>query len=137
MHDYLGGGRVELMPIRTYLKGLCYKLKFLKPKSFDMLSFFISSSISNGTDKLEKVNVLIGTNNTWQGIIGNAWPYNKDPLQVSGHLSTKSITTQQIFLKENIYISRIGEIDFDKCMNEYQDSQTCTSIFDPRQNTNQ
>ena len=136
MHDYLGGGRVELMPIRTYLQGLCYKLKFLKPKSFDFLSFFISSSISNGTDKLEKVNVMIGTNNTWQGIIGNAWPYNKNPLQVTGRFSTEIISTQSIDLKENLYLNRVGEINFDNCMNKHN-TQTCASIFDPRSNLNQ
>ena len=68
MHDYLGG-TVEMVPIRTYLRGLCYKLKFLNPKPYDpyaSLQFIISSNISKGMDKLEKANVMIASDNTWQ-----------------------------------------------------------------------
>ena len=71
-----------------------------------------------------------------QGIIGNAWPYNKDPLQVTGRFSTEIISSQSIDLKENLYINRVGEINFDKCMNKHH-TQTCASIFDPRSNINQ
>ena len=139
VHDY-SGKRVELVPIRTYLQGLCYKLKFLDPKPFDpanSLQFIISSNISKGMDKLEKVSVTIASSNTWQGIIGNAWPYNKDHLQIIGRLSTEVISFQLADLKENMYVNRVGEIDFDKCMNEHYtlaESQICASIFDPRSN---
>ena len=88
-------------------------------------------------DKLEKAAVTIVSHNTWQGIIGNSWPYNKDPLQVIGRLSSKIVSYQSIDLKENIYLNRVGEVDFDKCMYEDQHTQTCASIFDPRSNTNQ
>ena len=138
MHEYLGE-RVELVPIRTFLQGLCYKLKFLDPKPFDpsaSLQFFISSNISKGMDKLEKVSVTVVSSNTWQGIIGNGWPYTKDPLQIIGSLSTEIISYQIVDLKENVYINRVGQINFDKCMNENY-TQACASIFDPRSNTKQ
>ena len=138
VHEYLGE-KVELVPIRTYFQGLCYKLKFLDPKPFDpsnTLQFFISSNISKGIDKLEKVSVTIASSNTWQGIVVNTWPYNKDPLQIFGRLSTEVISYQAVDVKENMYINRVGEINFDKCMNENY-TQTCASIFEPRSNTNQ
>ena len=137
MHEYLGE-KVELVAIRTYFQGLCYKIKFLNPKHFDpstTLQFFISSNISEGMDKLEKVSVTVASSNTWQGVIGNVWPYNKDPLHIFGGLSTEVISYQTVDLKENMYINRVGEINFDKCMNENY-TQTCASIFDHRSNTN-
>ena len=58
-----------MLPIRTYLKGLCYKLKFSNSKPYDLyasLQFIISSNISEGMDKLEKATVTISSDNTWQ-----------------------------------------------------------------------
>ena len=68
VHDYFGE-RVEMMPIRTYLHGLCYKLNFLNPRPYDpiaSLQFIIGSNISKGMDKLEKATVMIASENTWQ-----------------------------------------------------------------------
>ena len=45
----------------------------LNPEYF---SFYVSS-FSQGIDKLEKINLMIATNNTWQGIVGNNWPYSQ------------------------------------------------------------
>ena len=74
--DYFGThGRLEIIPVRTTTQGLCYKLT-LSNIHMNELVFFIGSSIQ-GLDKLEKINLMIATNDTWQGIVGNKWPYTK------------------------------------------------------------
>ena len=70
--DYFGNsGTIEIIPIRTTTQGLCYKLT---PSEPGYMNIFVSSS---SIDKLEKINLMIAANNTWQGIVGNKWPYSK------------------------------------------------------------
>jgi hypothetical protein len=38
---------------------------------------FLVSSYIQGIDKLEKMNLMIAANNTWQGIVGDNWPYGQ------------------------------------------------------------
>ena len=72
--DFLGkNGTIEIIPIRTKTQGLCYKLTPSNPLH---IYFFVGSSIQ-GLDKLEKINLMIAANDTWQGIVGNRWPYIK------------------------------------------------------------
>ena len=72
--DYLGkNGTLEVIPMRTRTKGLCYKLTSSNPSQ---MNFFIGSSIQS-LDKLEKINLMIAANDTWQGIVGSRWPYSK------------------------------------------------------------
>ena len=75
--------RIELIPVRTVYRGLCYKLKLSNPwptnsKTLDPDYFriFISSFIE-GIDKLENIVLMIAANDTWQGIVGNSWPYSQ------------------------------------------------------------
>ena len=70
--------RIELIPIRTIFHGLCYKIKLSNPLPLnpDYLIFYVTSSIQ-GVDKLDKIDLMIAANDTWQGIVGNSWPYNK------------------------------------------------------------
>ena len=68
-------GRLEIIPVRTTTQGLCYKLT-LSNIHMNGFLFFIGSSIQS-LDKLEKINLMIATNDTWQGIVGNKWPYTK------------------------------------------------------------
>ena len=80
--DYLGkNGTLEVIPIRTMTKGLCYKLT---PSNPLQMNFFIGSSIQ-GLDKLEKINLMIAANDTWQGIVAGRWPYSKG-LKISKRL---------------------------------------------------
>ena len=65
---------IETIPIRTMIRGLCYKLKLSNPSNYFML--FAGSSIQS-LDKLEKMNLMIATENTWQGLVGDRWPYSK------------------------------------------------------------
>ena len=66
--------KIETIPIRTIIRGLCYKLKLSKPSNY--FTFFIGSSIQS-LDKLDKMNLMIAAENTWQGIVGDRWPYSK------------------------------------------------------------
>ena len=80
-HDYVDfygiNRRIETIPIRTVLRGLCYKLKLSNPLPLipDYLYLVISSNQT--IDKLEKINLMIAANDTWQGLVGNNWPYSK------------------------------------------------------------
>ena len=87
-HDYvdvLGNPiRIELIPVRTMYRGLCYTVKSSNPLPLNSMTratlnpnyfvLHVSSSIQ-GIDKLGKINLLIAANNTWQGIVGNTWPH--------------------------------------------------------------
>ena len=65
-HDYYGT-RIEVVPIRTMVDGLCYKFNLSNPfPSYNRLQIVIGSSIL-GTDKLNKVDLFIAAENTWQG----------------------------------------------------------------------
>ena len=73
--DYFGtNGTIEIIPIRT-TQGLCYKLLHVTSEP-GYMNIFIGSSIQS-IDKLEKINLMIATHNTWQGIVGFKWPYTK------------------------------------------------------------
>ena len=76
--DFWGPKRIELIPIRTTVRGLCYKMTLSNPLPLnpERFLFFISNFIQS-EDKLEKMNLMIAANDTWQGIIGNYWPYSK------------------------------------------------------------
>ena len=77
-NDYLSTRRIEVIPVRTIFQGLCYKLKLSNPlpKNQGYFVIFVTSSIQ-GVDKLEKIDLMIAANDTWQGIVTNNWPYNK------------------------------------------------------------
>ena len=77
-HKYFGK-EIEIASIQSATNGLCYKLKFSDPLPYypTPLQLIISSSLTQGVDKLEKVHILVASNNTWQGIVGNRWPYSK------------------------------------------------------------
>ena len=46
------------------------------PLNPDNFLFFVSN-FNQSEDKLEKINLMIAANDTWQGIIGDYWPYSK------------------------------------------------------------
>ena len=137
-HKYFGK-EIEVASIQSATNGLCYKLKFSDPLPYYTipLQLIISSSLTQGVDKLEKVHILVASNNTWQGIVGNRWPYSKKaPLSIKGTFSSEVISSFIVDLEENIWKSRNGSSDFDRCLNDRY-LKDCASIFDPRPNTNQ
>ena len=42
----------------------------------DYFMIFISNFIQ-GKDKLENIDLMITANDTWQGIVGDNWPYSQ------------------------------------------------------------
>ena len=97
----------------------------------------IISSSTKGMDKLEKVRMLVASNNTWQGIVGDRWPYSKNaPLSIDGIFSTEIMSIFMVDLEENVWKSRVGNSNFDACMMDTY-LKDCASIFDPRLYTNQ
>ena len=113
-------------------------MKFADPLPYypDYETLVISSS-TQGIDKLEKVNILVASSNTWQGIFGNRWPYSKNtPLSLDGIFSTEVTNIIMVDLEENVWKSRDGNSNFDECMDDRY-MKDCKSIFDPRTYTNQ
>ena len=129
-HNYYGT-RIEVVPIRTMANGLCYKFNMTNPFPFyNMLQMVVSSSIL-GSDKLQKVNLFISAENTWQGTIINDWPYSKIPFAVSGVFFTNLISIVNVDLEENVWNYRDGNENIDECMSGLS-TNPCASIFDPK-----
>ena len=128
-NDYLNT-KIEVTPIRTLVNGLCYKFKM--PGLVSPWQFLVSSS-TLGVDKIEKLDFYVASDNTWQGVIINNWPYSNTPLLVRGVFSTKTTSAIFVDMDENIWKYRKGISDFDECMNN-QPMPECVSILDPRPN---
>ena len=122
------GRELELLPIRTTHRGLCYKLELLSDRSLKL--DLMVSSFSKANDRLKRVDLFIAAKNTWQGTI-NTWPSSKVPPLVTGELDTESYKLINIYLKENQWNWRTGISDFDNCMDDYN-TTNCSSIFDPK-----
>ena len=122
------GRELELLPIRTTHRGLCYKLELLSDRSLKL--DLMVSSFSKAKDRLKRVDLFIAAKNTWQGTI-NTWPSSKVPPLVTGELDTESYKLINIYLKENQWNWRTGISDFDNCMDDYN-ATNCLSIFDPK-----
>ena len=105
------------------------------PRYSGSLKLIISSSTS-GVDKLERILFYIASDDTWQGVIINDWPYSNTPLLVMGVFSTEITSLISVDLGQNIWKYRKGISDFNECMNTMYDQpmQECISIFDPRPN---
>ena len=91
-HDYVGT-RINVVPIKTMIRGLCYKFNLSNPLPLQnkQLHLIIGSSIL-GLDKLKKVDLFIGAENTWQGTIGL---YTNHPLIASGVFSVDAVNQAQ------------------------------------------
>ena len=106
------------------------------PRYQESLQLFISSSASS-VDKLENLLFFIASDNTWQGVVINDWPYSNTPPLVRGVFSTETRSEISVDLDENMWKYREGVSDFDECMNDGLNDQPmkeCVSIFDPRPN---
>ena len=51
----------------------------------------IISSSTSGVDKLERILFYIASDDTWQGVIMNKWPYSNTPMLVSAVFSTETL----------------------------------------------
>ena len=133
-HDYFGQ-QVEVLPVRTMMHGLCYKLEFSFPLSYENFQYFgllmSSSNQLQDIDELKKINLLIAANNTWQGIIHKNWPYSKKPPMISLDFAENTYKVMYIDIEENIWKYHTGITDFNGCINELGD-EDCKSIFNPK-----
>ena len=93
--------------------------------------FLYTLIISQGKDKLKRVQVLIAANDTWQGIIFNSWPYSKTPPFIKGTFDKNTFRVVFIDFEENVWNYRDGVFDFNKCIQTFNESK-CIPIFDPR-----
>ena len=80
-------------------------------------------------DKLSRVYLMLASDNTWQGIVFNKWPYSKAPPLIEQKFVTNAYKMAHIHLEENLWKSRNGYGDFNKCV-EDKDDEKCVSIFD-------
>jgi hypothetical protein len=132
--NYYFNTTIEVKPVRTLVNGMCYRFKMPNtlPRYQGTLTLVMSSSTS-GIDKLENLLFYIASDNTWQGVIINDWPYSNTPLLVKGVFSVETTSIISVDFDENIWKYREGSSDFDVCMND-QPTKECISIFDPRPN---
>ena len=86
-----------------------------------------------GIDKLKKINILIASNNTWQGIIINGWPYSKAPTLLEQKFIPNVYKMAYVHLEENLWKNRNGYTNFNKCIMD-KDDGNCLSIFDIKTN---
>ena len=127
-HDYFGN-KINVLPITTIAKGLCYKLELsqgaipIKGKlKMEM------SSLVQGIDKLQGFSLMIASRNTWQGLVYGE-KYKKAIPIVPADLASKLIALVDIKLEESIWDYRNGEDNFDVCIQENVKND-CKSIFD-------
>ena len=81
-HDYFNT-TIEVTPVNTLVHGMCYRFKMPHsiPSQQGSQRLFISSSTS-GVDKLKNVLFYIASENTWQRVIINNWPYSNTQLKL-------------------------------------------------------
>ena len=126
------GKQIDAAQVMTFGKGLCYKLEFLEksiPTNRDLSFMFIMKSSLQGVDKLKSFNLMIASNNTWQGLVYSTWPYDKIPPVVAKDLVFGKTGQTQIYLKENLWNYRNGTENFNFCMSRNEENH-CKSIFD-------
>ena len=79
---------------------------------------------------------MIASTDTWQGIVGNKWPYSKVPPIISGSFFDAILNSNTIDIEENVFKYLEGKEDFGECMANTL-TPKCTSIFDPEPKKNQ
>ena len=71
---------IDVAPVLTPYHGICYKLEFSNPfpsPPHDLTLHIYDSNYN--IDRLKKMNLLVASENTWQGIYISSWPYDKGP----------------------------------------------------------
>ena len=127
-HNYFGN-EINVLPITTIAKGLCYKLEFSKgtvPIKGNLKMEM--SSLAQGIDKLQGFSLMIASINTWQGLVYGE-KYKKAIPIVTADLASKLIALVDIKLEESIWNYRNGQDNFDVCI-QGNVKNDCKSIFD-------
>ena len=93
------GQIIEVLAIPTKL-ALCYKIEFLKRSS--NFSMYLLLRQTSNVDQFESVNLVVATENTWQGLI-NGWPYFNSPLKVNATFRPGYSNQYMITMEENVW----------------------------------
>ena len=129
-HNYFGN-EMNVVPIPTIARGLCYKLELSKgtiPTDSERPFMTMSNSVQ-GVDKLKGFTLMVASSNTWQGLVYSRVKYHKAISIVNGDLKSKLIAVVRIKLEESIWNYRNGGGNFDACM-QRNENTNCKSIFD-------
>ena len=126
-HEYLGE-TIDTVPIRT-TSALCYKVKPLNLKFGKSILFQIFVS----DNSLEKINLYVAANNTWQGVIYGKWPKKaKSPVKIVGEISQKSINQYTASLELSDWSYLEGNANYSECLSDKEMYGTgCISMFHP------
>ena len=133
-HEYFGQ-IIETTPIRT-TSGLCYKIEF-KSSKFEYNTSFVFTVVDkigqmNLVDKLEKVNLYVAADNTWQGVIYESWANTKSPLKVTGDFNNLSFNVNFMPIEVTEWTLKNGNGNYSQCLKEQEPiSENCKSIFHP------
>ena len=128
-HNYFGK-EINVLPITTITKGLCYKLELSKGAigmGRENLKIEMSSLVQ-GIDKLQGFSLMIASRNTWQGLVYGE-KYKKAIPIVTADLASKLIALADIKLEESIWDYRNGKDNFEVCI-QGNVKNDCKSIFD-------
>ena len=134
-HEYFGQV-IKTTPIRT-TSGFCYKIEN-KATKFQYETSFLFNVMDiigqkNQIDKIEKINLYVAADNTWQGVTYGSWANTKNPLKVVGEYQDFSfnINFVQIEATEWTYIK--GNDNYSQCLEDQEPiSESCKSIFHPK-----
>ena len=96
------GLKIEVVPIPTKF-AMCCKLKFSQEFNSSYMLQVMQNS-KDKIDKLQRISVLLATENTWQGtIIGNNWPYINKPVEIKADFQQNISTQYRIQIQENLW----------------------------------
>ena len=86
----------------------------------------------NQDDKLEKINLHVVADNTWQGVIYGSWANTKNPLKVTGDFLNLSLNLNFVTIEATEWTYMKGNGNFSQCLQEQEPiSESCKSIFNP------
>ena len=130
-HEYFGQ-IIETTPIRT-TSGLCYKVESKETQFEDETSFIFTVISTNlQMNKLEKINLYVVSDNTWQGVIYGSWANTKNPLKVTGDFHNLSVNVNFVKIEATEWTYMKGNGNFSQCLQEQEPiSESCKSIFHP------
>ena len=134
-HEYFGQV-IKTTPLRTS-SGLCYKVESNTTKFEYETSFFFSVvdniGPKNRIDKLEKINLYVAADNTWQGVTYGSWANTKNPLKVIGEIQDFSFNINFVPIEATEWTYIKGNGNYSQCLEDQEPiSESCKSIFHPK-----
>ena len=90
----------------------------------------VNGEILEGIDQLKKFEIMLASDNTWQGVIGDSWPYSDYPPMFNWNIKPGEWSMSVINIKQNVWTHLNGVDNLETCMSENR-YKGCGSIFDP------